>query len=99
MMDDRDFVGPHESLGDHEGAERLAGSSTSVANDVSVTRLQAKSARGEYPRIHAGDNRELPGWRYRQVAQIERLGVFPVGSHQLINTRHRPWPAEVEWVN
>ena len=78
VMDHDDLARAEQLLGDDQRAERVAGQAAGVADDVGVALLQAERPGRDEPRIHAGDDRDLPRRRQRQVARGEAGGVAGV---------------------
>jgi hypothetical protein len=75
VVNEHDLLGAEQVLGDRQRPDLVIGDHAArVADDVSVTEPEAKDRIGVEPRIHAGDDRDLPGRGERQVSLVEALG-------------------------
>src|SRR5262245_28400474 len=76
-------------LGDREGADLIiCDHAARVADHVCVPDRKAEDRIRVQPRVHAGNDRDLPGGRQWQVALVEALGKGLVVLHKLVDSAH-----------
>ena len=67
VLDDDDLLGAEEVLADDQRADRVVGrEAAGVADDVGVAAAQAEDVLDRQPRVHAGEDGELPAGRERE---------------------------------
>lgn len=88
VVNDHDFFGAEQMVGDDEGAQRVVGDDAAgIANDVGVAGLQAHGADGEAS-VHAGEDGQLFGWTRRERAEFMGARVDFVGFENFVDDAH-----------
>ena len=72
MVDDDEFLGVEQVMGDDEGADGIVGGDASgVADHVCVAGMQAEAVLEQDAGIHAGEDRDVALGADREIAQVE----------------------------
>src|SRR5919199_5368511 len=89
VMDQDDFLGAEQPLGDRQRADLVVRHDPAgVPDHVSVAELEAQDRIGVHARVHARDDRDLlRGW-YREPALVEPLGVLLCVLQELVCRAH-----------
>ena len=88
VIDDHDFLGAQQVVGDDQGAQRVLGNDASgVANDVGVSGFQAQGADRE-PGVHAGKYGQLALRAWGESAQFVGARINFVCSENLVDDAH-----------
>ena len=86
MLDDEDFFGPEQLFGEDDAPQRVLGAPTGVANNVSVSQIDAKGGGRIDPCIHAGEHEVTLGRWEGQVTIGKGVDVgFVLGSQVGLN--------------
>ena len=84
VLDDQDFLGAQQLLGDDDAAQSILGDAAGVADDVRVAEMDAKGGGRIDARVHAGHDDVALGWRQRQRPLREAGRVRLVGADQIL---------------
>ena len=67
-------------------------SASSVTTAPAFRIVEPEEFGGIEPRVHAGDDGELPAGRHREIAFFELRGVGEIGFADLVDDRHQAPP-------
>ena len=80
VVDDDEFLGVEQVVGDDQGADRvLGGDASGVADHVGVAGLQAEAAFEEDAGVHASEDSHVAAGANGEISQIEASYKFFVG--------------------
>ena len=84
---DEPFAGAEQLVRDHQRPDRvIGGPAASIANDMGVAFGEPGVFGRIEPCVHAGENRELPGWRQWKLALgSECLSIGLIGGDHLVD--------------
>jgi hypothetical protein len=89
VIDDDDFPGAEQVMGNDQGAESVfGGDTTGVAYDVGIADSQAEDVCHGEAGVHAGEDGELFGGSDGEIGAIEAGGVFLVSLQGVIDGAH-----------
>src|SRR6478609_9618642 len=92
VVNNEPFLRSQQLVGDDQRADSIvAGAAAGIAYHMRIAFLEAGEFGGIKSRIHAGQNREAPPWRQRELALVaEIFCVSFIGSEHLCeNFGHR----------
>ena len=86
-MNDEPFAGAEQLMGDHQRPNGvIGGPAAGIANEMGVAFGEPSVFGRIEPCVHAGENRELPGWRQWKLALgSERFRIGLIGGDHLVD--------------
>ena len=88
VIDDHEFLGAEEMVGDEKGTERIVSDdASSIADDVRIAGFETEGTNGE-ARIHASKDGELALGTGSEAAEFVSARIEFVGNEDFVNNGH-----------
>src|SRR5437763_1649612 len=88
-MDHDVFIRTEQARGDDEGAEGVVrGPATGIADDMRVSDVEAEELFRMEPRVHAGEDGDMPGWWHGKIALVEGFSELLVRLNEVVGHGH-----------